>query len=113
MRASLVQDWNPGERWVALYSEQVSSGMAEALRLLAPKRGLIATVKGHRNRNCNNLAVRKPVATRIATTGGILPGYLKFDCLPAKPGELPITVASIDELLVIDEPDRIGRHEPS
>jgi hypothetical protein len=57
--------------------------------LLTPQRGLIATVKSNSNRNCKNLAVRKPVATRIATTGGILPESSKFDCLPGKAGGTP------------------------
>ena len=57
--------------------------------MLAPQRGLIATVKSNNNRKCKNLTVRKSVATRIATTGGILPESSKFDCLPGKAGGTP------------------------
>ena len=58
--------------------------------MLAPQRGLIATVESKSNRNSKNEAVRADRAICTKTGEGIFLYLSNFDSLPGKTGGLPI-----------------------
>jgi ubiquinone/menaquinone biosynthesis C-methylase UbiE len=61
----------------------------EALRLLAPQRGLFATVESKSNRNSKSHVMRAAQAMRTETAKSILPELSNFDCLPGRAGGSP------------------------
>ena len=63
----------------------------EALRLLAPQRGLIATGEKQKQKQLQRHETRWTMSfdKTKATAGGILPEFSKFDCLPGRAGGSP------------------------
>src|SRR5271157_5152783 len=67
----------------------------EALRLLAPQRGLIATAEKQKQLQRHEAREATGFGKTKATAGGILPEFSKFDCLPGRAGGTPISLVSI------------------
>src|SRR5271157_695085 len=63
----------------------------EALRLLAPQRGLIATAEKQKQLQRHEAREATGFGKTKATAGGILPEFSKFDCLPGRAGGTPIS----------------------
>src|SRR5271157_287708 len=66
----------------------------EALRLLAPQRGLIATAEKQKQLQRHEAREATGFGKTKATAGGILPEFSKFDCLPGRAGGTPISLAA-------------------
>jgi hypothetical protein len=64
----------------------------EALRLLAPQRGLIATGENQKQLQRHEAREATGFGKTKATAGGILPEFSKFDCLPGRAGGTPISL---------------------
>src|SRR5271157_4426916 len=64
----------------------------EALRLLAPQRGLIATAEKQKQLQRHEAREATGFGKTKATAGGILPEFSKFDCLPGRAGGTPISL---------------------
>src|SRR5271157_361077 len=75
------------------YTSKYPPAEPEALRLLAPQRGLIATGEKQKQLQRQRLARQRASAKTKATAGGILPEFSKFDCLPGRAGGTPISLA--------------------
>src|SRR5271157_3367440 len=74
------------------YTSKYPPAEPEALRLLAPQRGLIATGEKQKQLQRQRLARQRASAKTKATAGGILPEFSKFDCLPGRAGGTPISL---------------------
>src|SRR5271157_3639288 len=70
----------------------------EALRLLAPQRGLIATAEKQKQLQRHEAREATGFGKTKATAGGILPEFSKFDCLPGRAGGTPISLDADAEL---------------
>jgi hypothetical protein len=58
--------------------------------LLAPQRGLIATVEKQEHLQRHEGRSTMSFDKIKATAGGILPEFSKFDCLPGRAGGTPV-----------------------
>src|SRR5271157_5049870 len=67
----------------------------EALRLLAPQRGLIATAEKQKQLQRHEAREATGFGKTKATAGGILPEFSKFDCLPGRAGGTPISLGCV------------------
>src|SRR5271157_5475333 len=71
----------------------------EALRLLAPQRGLIATAEKQKQLQRHEAREATGFGKTKATAGGILPEFSKFDCLPGRAGGTPISLEIVTHVI--------------
>src|SRR5271157_6047119 len=85
----------------------------EALRLLAPQRGLIATAEKQKQLQRHEAREATGFGKTKATAGGILPEFSKFDCLPGRAGGTPISLGSATLLHLLRSDNAAARKRAS
>src|SRR5271157_5427147 len=101
-KVNMVAETTPSHS--LLLSSKYPPAEPEALRLLAPQRGLIATAEKQKQLQRHEAREATGFGKTKATAGGILPEFSKFDCLPGRAGGTPISLVFLTKPVLLRPP---------
>src|SRR5271157_2032154 len=110
-KVNMVAETTPSHS--LLLSSKYPPAEPEALRLLAPQRGLIATAEKQKQLQRHEAREATGFGKTKATAGGILPEFSKFDCLPGRAGGTPISLGSATLLHLLRSDNAAARKRAS